>query len=175
MHIDTLQTHVIDSLGSGVLNSVSGVPEGVDAVLLAGLRQHHPERDILMVLHDEERARRLAGALSFLGIGDCTRLFPAWDCLPYDRVSPHPAVAGVRLALLGDLCERSPGSGASCCAHHRTGNAAAGPATHDVAWPAQASSQGWQDGSGCAVSRSSRHGLLQDKRGHGTGRLCGTG
>ena len=111
MHIDTLQAHVIDSLGSGVLNSVSGVPEGVDSVLLAGLHRRHPERDILMVLHDEERARRLAGALSFLGIGDCTRLFPAWDCLPYDRVSPHPAVAGVRLALMGDLCERPPGSG----------------------------------------------------------------
>ncbi len=111
MHIDTLPAHVIDSLRSGVLNTVSGVPEGVDAVLLAGLLQRHPARDILMVLHDEERARRLAGALSFLGIGDCTRLFPAWDCLPYDRVSPHPAVAGVRLALMGDLCERPPGSG----------------------------------------------------------------
>lgn len=111
MHIDTLQDHVIDSLGSGVLNTVSGVPEGVDAVLLAGLRQRHPDRDILMVLHDEERARRLAGALSFLGAGGCTRLFPAWDCLPYDRVSPHPAVAGVRLALMGDLCERPRDSG----------------------------------------------------------------
>ncbi len=110
MHIDTLQGHVIDSLDPGVLNTVSGVPEGVDAVLLAGLRQHHPDRDILMVLHDEERARRLAGALSFLGAGGCTRLFPAWDCLPYDRVSPHPAVAGVRLALMGDLCERPRGS-----------------------------------------------------------------
>ncbi len=106
MHIDTLQNHVIDSLDSGDLNTVSGVPEGVDAVLLAGLRQRHPDRDILVVLHDEERARRLAGALSFLGAGSFTRLFPAWDCLPYDRVSPHPVVAGVRLALLGDLCER---------------------------------------------------------------------
>ena len=111
MHIDRLQGHVIDSLGPGVLNTVSGVPEGVDAVLLAGLRQRHPDRDILMVLHDEERARRLAGALSFFGAGDCTRLFPAWDCLPYDRVSPHPAVAGVRLALLGDLCERPRDAG----------------------------------------------------------------
>ena len=111
MHIDTLQDHVIDSLRSGVLNTVSGVPEGVDAVLLAGLRQRHPDRDILMVLHDEERARRLAGALSFLGVGRRTRLFPAWDCLPYDRVSPHPAVAGVRLALMGDLCERPRDSG----------------------------------------------------------------
>ena len=111
MHIDRLQGHVIDSLGPGVLNTVSGVPEGVDAVLLAGLHRRHPERDILVVLHDEERARRLAGALSFLGAGDCTRLFPAWDCLPYDRVSPHPAVAGVRLALMGDLCERPRDAG----------------------------------------------------------------
>ncbi len=111
MHSDILQEHLVDSLRSGVLNTVSGVPEGADAVLLASLHQRHPDRDILMVLGDEQRARRLGGVLSFLGAGGRTRLFPAWDCLPYDRVSPHPAVAGVRLALMGDLCERTGDSG----------------------------------------------------------------
>ena len=111
MNSDILQNHLIDSLRPGVLNTIAGVPQGADAVLLASLHQRHADRDILMVLSDEQRARRLAGVLSFLGAGERTRLFPAWDCLPYDRVSPHPTVAGVRLALMGDLCERTDASG----------------------------------------------------------------
>ena len=55
---------------------------------------------------DEERARRLGGILAFFGTGNSTRFFPAWDCLPYDRVSPQSTVAGERLALMGDLSER---------------------------------------------------------------------
>ncbi len=29
--------------------------------------------------------------------------FPAWDCLPYDRVSPNPAIVSERIATLARL------------------------------------------------------------------------
>ena len=34
--------------------------------------------------------------------------FPAWDCLPYDRVSPNPALVSERIATLARLLEKPP-------------------------------------------------------------------
>ena len=106
MHVDTSLDRIVKSLDFGGPNIVSSAPEGVDAAFLAQLRAEYNDHDILVVLPDEERARRLGGILAFFGTGNSTRFFPAWDCLPYDRVSPQPTVAGERLALMGDLSER---------------------------------------------------------------------
>ena len=38
----------------------------------------------------------LARALSFFSPGIEVLQFPAWDCLPYDRVSPHGAIVAQR-------------------------------------------------------------------------------
>ena len=35
--------------------------------------------------------------------------FPAWDCLPYDRVSPNPALVSERIATLARLLEKPAG------------------------------------------------------------------
>src|SRR6185437_8093465 len=35
--------------------------------------------------------------------------FPAWDCLPYDRVSPNPALVSERIATLARLLEKPTG------------------------------------------------------------------
>ncbi len=93
-------------------NPVAGVPEGADAVLLAALARRWPERDVLAVLRDGERARRLASALAFFAPELRPLSFPAWDCLPYDRASPDPSLAGRRLAVLGELCREGRPGGA---------------------------------------------------------------
>ena len=90
-------------------NTVTGVPEGADAVLIAALARERPERDLLAVMRDAERARRLGAALAFFAPELRVLSFPAWDCLPYDRVSPNPSLAGRRLAVLGDLCQEGRG------------------------------------------------------------------
>ncbi|MDG2482631.1 MAG: CarD family transcriptional regulator, partial [Alphaproteobacteria bacterium] len=87
-------------------NVICGAPEGVDATILATMARENPDRDILVVLRDAERAQRMADALSFFAPDTSVMAFPAWDCLPYDRASPHPSIAGQRLAVMGDLCER---------------------------------------------------------------------
>ena len=97
---------ILDKLSEGRRNVLCGAPEGVDATLLASLARETTGRDILVVLRDGERAQRLEDALGFFAPETSVVSFPAWDCLPYDRVSPHPATAGQRLAVLGDLCER---------------------------------------------------------------------
>ena len=94
-------------------NVICGAPEGVDAMALARLASELGGRDALVVLRDAERARRMADALAFFAPGAAVVSFPGWDCLPYDRVSPHPTVAGQRLAVMGDLCERAAPGGAT--------------------------------------------------------------
>ena len=90
-------------------NIICGAPEGVDATVLAALAAEAGTRDVLMVARDAERAQRLADALSFFAPEAHVVEFPAWDCLPYDRVSPNAAVAGARLSALATLAARAPG------------------------------------------------------------------
>ena len=53
--------------------------------------------------------------------------FPAWDCLPYDRVSPNPEIAGRRIDTPEPLAVRARRP-AVRSADHRLGGAAAGAA-----------------------------------------------
>jgi transcription-repair coupling factor (superfamily II helicase) len=48
---------------------------------------------------------RLAEALAFILPEAEILRFPAWDCLPYDRVSPNPALVSERVATLARLLE----------------------------------------------------------------------
>lgn len=51
----------------------------------------------------------LSAAVSFFGPELDVLEFPAWDCLPYDRVSPNPGIVARRLDTLGRLMNRSSG------------------------------------------------------------------
>ena len=84
---------------------VWGAPEGWDAFLI-GQRRREFTGPLLHVARDDARVARLAEALAFfMPEADILR-FPAWDCLPYDRVSPHPVLVSERVATLGKLLER---------------------------------------------------------------------
>ncbi len=48
---------------------------------------------------------RLGEALAFFAPDVEVLRFPAWDCLPYDRVSPNPAIVSERIACLARLLE----------------------------------------------------------------------
>ena len=48
---------------------------------------------------------RLAEALAFFAPEIEVLRFPAWDCLPYDRVSPNPEIVSERIATLARLLE----------------------------------------------------------------------
>ncbi len=83
---------------------VYGVPEGWDAFLLARRRGEFAG-PVLHVARDDARMARLAEMLAFaLPEAEVLR-FPAWDCLPYDRVSPNPALVSERIATLARLLE----------------------------------------------------------------------
>ena len=61
---------------------------------------------MLHVTRDDARMARLAEALAFVVPEAEVLRFPAWDCLPYDRVSPNPALVSERIATLARLLEK---------------------------------------------------------------------
>ena len=84
---------------------VHGAPEGFDALLLARRRAEF-SGPILHATRDDARMARLAEALAFFAPEMEVLRFPAWDCLPYDRVSPHPILVSERIATLARLLEK---------------------------------------------------------------------
>ncbi|HUZ65852.1 MAG TPA: transcription-repair coupling factor [Acetobacteraceae bacterium] len=64
---------------------------------------------VLHLARDDARMARLAEALAFFAPRLEVLRFPAWDCLPYDRVSPNPAIVSERIATLTRLLEPAAG------------------------------------------------------------------
>ncbi len=85
------------------LLTVYGAPEGFDAALIA--RRAEETGTILHIARDDARLARLADALTFFAPKAEIIRFPAWDCLPYDRVSPNPAIMAERVAALARLLD----------------------------------------------------------------------
>ena len=90
-------------LSPGVVE-VGGAPEGFDATLVADLvaRAAGP---VIHVARDDRRAAALADALRIVAPDLPILRYPAWDCLPYDRVSPNPEIAANRMAALSALAD----------------------------------------------------------------------
>ncbi|MCH8466146.1 MAG: transcription-repair coupling factor, partial [Roseinatronobacter sp.] len=87
---------------------LGGAPEGYDALLLAK-EVARAEGSVIHVARDDKRAEGMAQALAFLAPDLTVLRFPAWDCLPYDRVSPNPEIASARMATLAALAQGVPG------------------------------------------------------------------
>jgi transcription-repair coupling factor (superfamily II helicase) len=63
---------------------------------------------VLHVARDDAHMAALAGMLRFAAPDIEVVLFPAWDCLPYDRVSPNAEIVARRLDVLSRLAHRVP-------------------------------------------------------------------
>jgi transcription-repair coupling factor (superfamily II helicase) len=83
--------------------TVAGLPEGADSLALAELAHTTGGQDILHVARDGQRLERLQDGLRFFAPEREVLVFPAWDCLPYDRLSPHPDIVAERLETLARL------------------------------------------------------------------------
>ncbi len=81
--------------------TIAGVPEGYDALVLARLAGRGGV--VLHIARDDARMARLAEALAFFGPDIEVLEFPAWDCVPYDRVSPHVEIVAARVRTLAAL------------------------------------------------------------------------
>ncbi|MEO1205735.1 MAG: transcription-repair coupling factor [Pseudomonadota bacterium] len=96
---------VLDQLGNELQ---AGVPEGLDALVLAqlvnesGARLKAPGLH-LHVVRDDRRLAELENALKFFAPETRVIPFPAWDTVPYDRVGPSPDIIAKRITALSKL------------------------------------------------------------------------
>jgi transcription-repair coupling factor (superfamily II helicase) len=82
--------------------TVYGVPEGVDAMVLVRRLGEH-DGPVMHIARDDGRLAGLVESIAFFGPEVEVISFPAWDCLPYDRVSPNGAIIAERIAALARL------------------------------------------------------------------------
>jgi transcription-repair coupling factor (superfamily II helicase) len=87
---------------------ISGAPEGLDALILSELARAASPKPILHLARDDHRLAILADALAFFAPDIEVLELPAWDCLPYDRVSPASRLVATRLATLARLLNDPP-------------------------------------------------------------------
>jgi transcription-repair coupling factor (superfamily II helicase) len=80
-----------------------GAPEGYDAAVVGRLALATAARRWLHVCRDDSRMARFAAALAFFHPEIEALSFPAWDCLPYDRVSPNGEIVSRRIDTLTRL------------------------------------------------------------------------
>jgi transcription-repair coupling factor (superfamily II helicase) len=88
--------------------TIAGTPEGADGLVLAELARGSGGQDVLHICRDGQRLERLQDALRFFAPDREVLAFPAWDCLPYDRLSPHPDITSERLDTLARLATPRP-------------------------------------------------------------------
>src|SRR5262245_17770856 len=88
---------------------LADVADGAEGLVCADLaravaaRRDAPATSLLVVCRDGARMAALARALAFFAPDLAVLEFPAWDCLPYDRVSPHAGIVAQRMTALSRL------------------------------------------------------------------------
>ena len=85
---------------------LSGVPDGLTALVLAQLTQEAiagtPAR-VLHIARDDRRLEALAEGIAFFAPQLRVIKLPAWDTVPYDRIGPNAEIVATRMAALARL------------------------------------------------------------------------
>src|SRR5690606_35799260 len=96
---------------------IGNVPDGMQPIVLARLIEERVQADpaarvaAVFVARDGRRLQRMAEILAQLMPGHTILTLPAWDCLPYDRVSPNAVTIAARMTTLAALTdERTKGA-----------------------------------------------------------------
>ncbi len=87
--------------------TVGGAPEGFDAQLVLN-EMTRTGGPVCHVARDDKRMEAMRAALAFFAPDVPVFVFPGWDCLPYDRVSPNADIAAARVATLAALVHQMP-------------------------------------------------------------------
>ena len=89
--------------------TLANIADGAEGLALADLaraiaaKPGAPATSLMVVCRDGQRMQALSRALGFFAPDIALAEFPAWDCLPYDRVSPHAAIVAQRMTALSRL------------------------------------------------------------------------
>jgi transcription-repair coupling factor (superfamily II helicase) len=98
-----------DQLAPGRPLTIAAVADGAEGLILADLaravaaRRDAPATSLIVICRDAPRVAALARSLAFFDPTIAVLEFPAWDCLPYDRASPHAGAVAQRMTALARL------------------------------------------------------------------------
>jgi transcription-repair coupling factor (superfamily II helicase) len=98
-----------DLLQVGRALTIANVAEGAEGLIISDLaravaaRPKKPAISLAVICRDGPRMQQLARALEFFAPDLPVMQFPAWDCQPYDRVSPHGGMLAQRMTTLARL------------------------------------------------------------------------
>ncbi|MBU1304429.1 MAG: DEAD/DEAH box helicase, partial [Alphaproteobacteria bacterium] len=96
--------------------TIANVPDGMQPMVLARLIQQRIEAapqdaaSLVFVARDGRRLQRMADILTAMLPGHTILTLPAWDCLPYDRVSPNNVTIAARMNTLAALTSGAQGA-----------------------------------------------------------------
>jgi len=96
-------------LTPGHVLTLANVAEGAEGLVVSDLARALAARpkpspvSLAVICRDGARMNQLARALEFFAPDLPVLQFPAWDCQPYDRVSPHGGVLAQRVTTLARL------------------------------------------------------------------------
>src|SRR5581483_1556909 len=101
-----------DLLKPGKVLTLAQVADGAEGLVLSDLaravaaRADAPATSLAVICRDGPRMAALSRAFGFFAPDLAVLEFPAWDCLPYDRVSPHAGIVAQRMTTLSRLARR---------------------------------------------------------------------
>jgi transcription-repair coupling factor (superfamily II helicase) len=96
-------------LAPGRALTFANVAEGSEGLIVSDLARAIAARpkpsavSLAVICRDAPRMQQLARALEFFAPDLEVMQFPAWDCQPYDRVSPHGGILAQRVTTLAKL------------------------------------------------------------------------
>ncbi|HEV7290777.1 MAG TPA: transcription-repair coupling factor [Devosia sp.] len=96
--------------------TIANVPDGMQPMQLAKLVQQRLETapddkvSLVFVARDGRRLQRMADVLRIMMPGHQVLMLPAWDSLPYDRVSPNNVTIAARMNTLAALTGEAKGA-----------------------------------------------------------------
>src|SRR5258708_27292823 len=88
---------------------LANVADGAEGLIIADLaravaaRTNAPATSAVVICRDGSKMAALARSLSFFAPEIEALQFPAWDSLPYYRVSPHAAILAQRMTVPSPL------------------------------------------------------------------------
>ncbi|MEO6394940.1 MAG: transcription-repair coupling factor [Devosia sp.] len=91
--------------------TIVNVPDGMQPLVLAQLVEERlkaaPEATVaaIFVARDGRRLQRMEDVVRAMLPGHTILTLPAWDCLPYDRVSPNGVTIAARMTTLSTLAD----------------------------------------------------------------------
>src|SRR5690606_18712098 len=98
------------------VRTIANVPDGMQPMVLARLIEQRIKAapddaaSVVFVARDGRRLQRMADILSAMLPGHTVLTLPAWDCLPYDRVSPNNVTIAARMNTLAALTSGAEGA-----------------------------------------------------------------